>query len=245
VVVVAADLRDRRRGCWRHGYPGSMGDRLSGLVEALPRVVATWEAAVKRRDSAVCHRDAALSRAERRLQAALGGMTLCRFQALISGEASIRNHQAGRDMFLARKRAAAAEAAVRSLEEVKAAELRQVGFADQALAEATAHLLAYGPAASALTTLPMAELHLQSEAGSGVPEYRTPQPVGVPRPPAVQHTGGCGWRPVVIFLRGAVVLSRRGFGRRLGVMHRPPAPWLRRIHVARGRLPMRSPSLRD
>jgi hypothetical protein len=170
---VAAVLRARRWGCWRHGYPGSMGDRLSGLVEALPGVVATWETAVKGRDSAVCHRDVALSRAERRLQAALGGMTLRRFRALISGEASIRSRQAGRDMFLARKRAAVVEAAVRTLEEVEAAERRQVEFADQALAEATVHLLAYGPAASALTSLPMAELRrMAGSVRSECPPHR-------------------------------------------------------------------------
>jgi hypothetical protein len=149
--------------CWRRARLRSVGDRLRALADELPQVFAVWEAARARRDAAARRRDAARRRAERSLRAALGGMSLRRWLALVNGESSIRSAAAGREAALARRRAPEVEAALGALEVLAGRADPGLGAAEDALAAATARLLAYGRTAAALTGVSPAELRRMAE----------------------------------------------------------------------------------
>jgi hypothetical protein len=133
-------------------------DQVRGVVGALPGVVSTWERALSDHDKAVRHREVAVARADRRIRALLGGMSLRRWRSLVSGQTSIRSSLGGREMHLARKRSTAVEAALRALAEVEAIEQAKVATAELVLADATRRLIRYGPMAEEITGQSMGKL---------------------------------------------------------------------------------------
>ena len=159
--------RGRVGGCWQRVGLCVMGDQVETLAAELPVLVTEWRRALARRNAAIRHRDAALARANRRVQAALGDLTLRRFRTLTSAKASLRSHRAARATFVARKRAPAVAAALESLVSVELAEQDQVNSADMALANATVRLLKFGPAAADLTGKSMSKLRRMAHSAGG------------------------------------------------------------------------------
>lgn len=68
--------------------------------------------------------------------AALGGMSLARWQQLVAGQASLRNPAVGRAVFLARRNGPLVEAALAELREVRAVEAATVAAAEVELEQA-------------------------------------------------------------------------------------------------------------
>lgn len=85
---------------------------------------------------AVRRRDRAVTRAERKLAAVLGGITLARWQQLVAGQALLRSPAVGRAVFRARRDRPRAEAALAELNEVQAIQAAKVADAEVVLAEA-------------------------------------------------------------------------------------------------------------
>jgi hypothetical protein len=92
--------------------------------------------------------DAAVTSAERRLRQALVGLSLGRWRALVSGEASIRSARAGRDASVAARRRLAVEAALQELEAARRASEGRVAEASTALRQAEEALSVFGMPAS-------------------------------------------------------------------------------------------------
>lgn len=99
-------------------------------------------------DFAVRDVDEAVMAAERRLRLALAGLSLRRWRALVSGQASIRSAAAGRDANLAARRRSAVEAALQELSATRRASAHRVAEASTALDQAEMALAAFGIPAS-------------------------------------------------------------------------------------------------
>jgi hypothetical protein len=128
-----------------------MRQRVKAMVEELPVVIVAWERALVRREEAVRRRDTTLAAAERELAAALGGMSLRRWQHLVNGRVSIRTAQAALEVHQALKRRAAVELVLRRLTEIGAEEEAKIKVAEQGLAAAARDLLVYGSIAEEIT----------------------------------------------------------------------------------------------
>jgi len=121
---------------WWCARLGLVQERAEGLVEELAAGLDAWRSARAAVADAVRRSDRAVARAERKLAAALGGMTLARWQRLAAGHASLRNPAAGRAVFLARRNRPLVEAAVAELHDVWAVEAAAVSAAEAELEQA-------------------------------------------------------------------------------------------------------------
>ena len=87
-------------------------------------------------ENAVRDADAAVTSAERRLRQALGGLSLGRWRALVSGQASIRSASAGRDASVAARRRFVVEAALQELAAARRESEDRIAEASSALRQA-------------------------------------------------------------------------------------------------------------
>ena len=126
-------------------------------VDVLLALVADWKHAVAAHERSLRRRDAELMRARRRLATALGGITLRRWEQLMSENAAIRSGRAAREIHLARKHKTDVLAALRAIEVADANELEVVA-AGEILATLTRRLLVYGSAAETLLGRTLLEL---------------------------------------------------------------------------------------
>jgi hypothetical protein len=97
-------------------------------------------------------------RAEKQLRQALGGMSLGRWRRIAGESGSIRTSSKARQIHLARATRDAVEAALENLAQLLTSESAKLPAAEAELADAARRLLRYGPAASALSGWPLAEL---------------------------------------------------------------------------------------
>jgi hypothetical protein len=111
-------------------------ERGEELVEEMAAAFDAWRVARAGLAHAIRRRNRAVARAERKLAAALGGMSLARWQQLVAGQASLRNPAVGRAVFLARRNRPLVEAAVAELREVRAVEAATVAAAEVELEQA-------------------------------------------------------------------------------------------------------------
>lgn len=127
-----------------------MSSRVEDTTHAFAGAMAELQRAQAHLDRDVADAQAAVSRAERRLRKALGGMSPARWRALVSGQASIRTTTHSRDAHLAKKRRLAVEAAMADVGEAHASRGVRVERAQQALEEAARELERFGPLATRL-----------------------------------------------------------------------------------------------
>jgi hypothetical protein len=99
-------------------------------------------------DFAMRDAEEALISGERRLRRALAGLSLGRWRALVSGQASIRSASAGRDANLAARRRSAVGAALRELSATRRASAHRVAEASTALDQAEKAIAALAMPAS-------------------------------------------------------------------------------------------------
>jgi len=106
------------------------------LVEELVKRLDEVEQRRIRLENAAKDADAAVTSAERRLRQALGGLSLGRWRALVSGQASIRSASDGRDAGVAARRRFAVEAALQELAASRRESEDRVAEASSALRQA-------------------------------------------------------------------------------------------------------------
>jgi hypothetical protein len=117
------------------------------VIKELGEVLGEVEQATKALEHARRQAETSVRLAERRLERALGGMSLPRWQALVSRRRSIRTHSDGREAALAARRRPAVDEAVAGLAATRGAAESRVAAAEEMLARAAKRLEAYGPLA--------------------------------------------------------------------------------------------------
>lgn len=128
-----------------------MSSSIEDTVRALAGAISELQRAQAHLDREVADAQAAVSRAERRLQRALGGMSPARWRALVSGRASIRTATDSRDAHLAKKQRREVEAAMAEASEAHGSREVLVARAEHALEQAAHELGRFGPLATRLT----------------------------------------------------------------------------------------------
>lgn len=133
---------------------GMMNRRIDDTARVLAVAIKEFHSAQAHLHREVADGGAMVARAERRLTRALQGMTLARWQALVSGKASIRSARDSRDAHLAKKRRLAVDAALGEVRAARDSHALRVAEAEGALEEAARRLQRFGPLAVRLSVLP-------------------------------------------------------------------------------------------
>lgn len=129
---------------------GVMSSRVEDTVRALAGAISELQRAQAHLDREVADAQAAVSRAERRQQRVLAGMSPARWRALVSGRASIRTATDSRDAHLAKKRRRTVEAAMAEVRDSHASSEVRLARAEHLLEEAARQLERFGPLATRL-----------------------------------------------------------------------------------------------
>lgn len=124
-----------------------MGNRIEGTVRALAVAMHEVEGAFAQLELDRAGTGAEIARAERLLKHALDGMTLERWEALVSERASIRTAADSREAHLAKKRRSAVEKAQSEVSAARSGGARDLARAENTLDEAVQKLQRFGPLA--------------------------------------------------------------------------------------------------
>ena len=128
-----------------------MRDRLVRVTDGLAEAIVELEGARESLRRAHTESGTEIARVARALRRALGGMSLDRWEALMSGRAYLRTARDSRDANLARRRRVAVEEALAEVHVAEAAGVETIESAQARLEEAVRGLERFGPLAAWLS----------------------------------------------------------------------------------------------
>lgn len=156
------------------------------VLEEVAEVVGLWERARRQLVAAMAGGDAAVSRSEARLRAALGGIPLERWRTLTTTEARVRDPRAARQRHQALRIRPAVHAALQELEAARASRDVAVRAAEMALGSASGQLASYRRLAEWVTGKSVNEHHRTARAG--IPTHLCDGPAAYSVKPAVRRS---------------------------------------------------------